>query len=99
MVILPSIKATITIIEGMVPQVLKNLDVGAVANLHLDMNNATPEMAALEFFWDFLIPGTFILMDDYAYNGYHNQKLGLDEVAKKKGVKIASLPHRTGVAY
>ena len=87
----------ITIVEGTVPQVLKNLDVGAVAYLHLDMNNATPEMAALEFFWDFLIPGAFILMDDYAYNGYHNQKLGLDEVARKKGVKIASLPTGQGL--
>jgi hypothetical protein len=87
----------ITIVEGAIPQILKGIDVEKVAYLHLDMNNATLEMAALDFFWDRLVPGAFVLMDDYAYDGYRNQKLGLDEVAKKKGVKIASLPTGQGL--
>ena len=87
----------ITIVEGAIPQILKGIDVGKVAYLHLDMNSATPEMAALDYFWDRLVPGAFVLMDDYAYDGYRNQKLGLDEVAKKKGVKIASLPTGQGL--
>ena len=87
----------ITIVEGSIPQILNNLDLRKVAYLHIDMNNVVPEMAALEFFWDRLVPGAFILMDDYAYNGYRNQKLGMDEVAMKKGVKIASLPTGQGL--
>ena len=83
--------------EGSVPQVLNDLNVEKVAFLHLDMNNAVPEMAALDFFWDNLVPGGIILMDDYAYNGYRNQKLGLDKIAIKKGVKIASLPTGQGL--
>ena len=87
----------IVIVEGSVPQVLNDLNVEKVAFLHLDMNNAVPEMAALDFFWDNLVPGGIILMDDYAYNGYRNQKLGLDKIAIKKGVKIASLPTGQGL--
>jgi len=86
-----------TIVEGSVPEVLNKLSIDKVAFLHLDMNNAVPEMAALDFFWDNLVPGGIILMDDYAYNGYRNQKLGLDKIASKKGVKIASLPTGQGL--
>ena len=61
------------------------------------MNSTVPEVAALDFFWHRLVPGAFILMDDYAYNGYRNQKLRMGEAARKKGVKIASLPTGQGL--
>ena len=39
------------VVRGVVPEVLPTVDVGRVAFLHLDMNCAYPESAALEFFW------------------------------------------------
>ena len=51
------------------PEVLAGLGIAQVAFLHIDMNCAYPERAALEHFWDRLAPGAMVLFDDYAYYG------------------------------
>jgi hypothetical protein len=57
----------VEIVQGAVPGVLPSLTIGRVAFLHIDMNCAYPERAALEYFWDRLSPGAMVLFDDYAY--------------------------------
>jgi len=85
------------IIEGSIPDTLNKVESKKICFLHIDMNNTLPEVASLEYFWDRLVSGAFVLFDDYAYKGYRSQKLGLDVVAKKKGVKIVSLPTGQGL--
>ena len=85
------------IIEGSIPDTLEKVDSNQICYLHLDLNNSQPEVASLEYFWERLVPGAFVLLDDYAYYGYHTQKLELDAVAEKKGVKIVSLPTGQGL--
>lgn len=87
----------VEIIEGPIPETLDKCKSEKVAYLHLDMNCSAPEVAALNYFWDRLVPGAFVLMDDYAYHGYRNQKLGMDAFVDKKGLKIASLPTGQGL--
>lgn len=87
----------VKIIEGSIPEILKECKSEKVVFLHLDLNCSAPEVAALDYFWDRLVPGAFILMDDYAYYGYRNQKLGMDAFVNKKGLKIASLPTGQGL--
>lgn len=55
------------VVPGSVPEILPAVNVARVAFLHLDMNCALPERAALEHFWPKLSPGGFVLLDDYAY--------------------------------
>jgi hypothetical protein len=64
--------------------------------LHLDMNCAPPEVAALEYFWDRLSPGAVILLDDYAQSTFIAQKIALDEATSRKDVKILTLPTGQG---
>lgn len=87
----------VKIIEGSIPETLNECKPEKVAYLHLDMNCSAPEVAALDYFWDRLVPGAFILMDDYAFNGYRNQKVGMDAFVNTKGVEIASLPTGQGL--
>ena len=87
----------VQIIQGPVPETLDQVKTQKVAYVHIDMNCSPPEVAALRFFWDRLTPGGFVLFDDYAYRGYRSQKQALDEVAKEKGVMIASIPTGQGV--
>ena len=61
------------------------------------MNCSPPEIAALEFFWDRLVPGAFILLDDYAYYGHKSQKLAIDAATRSKKVDVASLPTGQGL--
>jgi hypothetical protein len=87
----------IRIIQGSIPETLNRVETRRVAYLHLDMNCSPPEVAALNFFWDRLLPGAPVLLDDYAYQGFESQKHAMDAVAKEKGVMIASLPTGQGL--
>jgi hypothetical protein len=87
----------VTLVKGSVPSTLDNVEIKSVAFLALDMNNTVPEVAALEYFWPRMKKGAICLMDDYAYAGYLPQKKALDEVAKKFGAEIASLPTGQGL--
>lgn len=85
------------IVVGPIPETLAAVKGGQVAYLHLDMNCAPPEVAAFNYFWDRLVPGAFILLDDYAYYGFEPQKAAMDAAAAGKGLKIVSLPTGQGL--
>jgi hypothetical protein len=85
------------VVQGAIPQVLPTLDVGAVAFLHIDMNCAYPERAALEFFWNRLSNGAIVLLDDYAYFGHDRQASAMDDAVRELGTRILSLPTGQGL--
>lgn len=85
------------IIVGAVPETLGQVDAQAVAFLHIDMNCAPPEVAALRFFWPRLSPGAFVLLDDYAYRGHDEQRRAMDALATELGVQICALPTGQGL--
>jgi hypothetical protein len=47
------------------------------------MNNTTPEIAAAERFWDRLVPGGIIVLDDYGWRKQINQKIAFDSNVSK----------------
>jgi hypothetical protein len=85
------------IIVGAIPETLAQVKAQRIAYLHLDMNCAPPEVAALTYFWDLLVAGAPVLLDDYAYLGYSQQKLAMDDFARGRGVSICSLPTGQGL--
>jgi hypothetical protein len=87
----------VKIIQGRVPDTLPQVKTKQISYLHLDMNCAPPEIAALNYFWEKLISGAMVLLDDYAYIGYQPQKEAMDVFAKERGVRILSLPTGQGL--
>lgn len=87
----------VTIIPGPVPITLDRLGQGPFAFVHIDMNCAPPEIAALKHVWDSLTPGALILLDDYAYMGYEPQKLAIDALGGELGFEVLSLPTGQGL--
>lgn len=87
----------VRIIQGSIPETLDYVKAKKIAYLHIDLNCSLPEVEALNFFWNRLTQGAYILLDDYAYCGYTNSKLGMDTFAKKKGLMIAALPTGQGL--
>ncbi|MHB8138207.1 MAG: TylF/MycF/NovP-related O-methyltransferase [Smithellaceae bacterium] len=85
------------IIKGAVPETLAQVDTDKVAYVSIDMNCVMPEVAALEFFWDRLVKGGLIILDDYAYPGSEDQKRAHDQFAQSKGVQILTLPTCQGL--
>ncbi len=87
------------IIAGTVPETLDQVDAATVAFLHIDMNCAPPEVAALRYFWPRLTPGALVLLDDYAQRGRDEQRLAMDELARELGVPICALPTGQGLLF
>lgn len=87
----------VKIIVGAIPETLDQIRATRVAYLHIDMNCAPPEVAAVSHLWDRLVPGAMILFDDYAYYGYRQQKLAMDAFAETKKVSVLSLPTGQGL--
>jgi len=87
----------IEIVKGRVPDVLPELKAQEVAFLHLDMNCAFPEVAALRFFWERVSSGGIVLFDDYAYSGHDAQMRALGEAAWALGTEALVLPTGQGL--
>ncbi len=87
----------VEIIRGAIPDILPLAKTEKIAYLSIDMNSVIPEIAAAEYFWDKIVKGGIIVLDDYNYSGYMPQKKAFDEFARKKGIEILQLPTGQGV--
>ena len=87
----------VRMIRGPVPDTLNQVQSEKIAYLHLDMNCAAPEVAAFNLLWDRLVPGAFVLMDDFAFLGAESQKAAMDAAAAARNAQIASLPTGQGL--
>lgn len=85
------------VVQGVVPDVLPSTAIRRVSFLHLDLNCAAPERAALEYFWPRIEPGGFVLFDDYAFHGVPAQKQAIDDWAAASGAAVLSLPTGQGL--
>jgi O-methyltransferase len=87
----------VNIIKGPIPDTLTQFTGNKVCYLSIDMNCVKPEVDALEFFWDKLVSGAPVILDDYGYPGCIEQKRAHDAFAARKGVNILSLPTCQGL--
>lgn len=87
----------VEIIRGPVPDTLDQVDAERIAFLSLDMNTRDPEIAAAERFWDRLVSGAAIVLDDYGWRKHREQKLAFDEFAEKRGLQVLALPTGQGL--
>ena len=89
----------VIIVRGVVPETLPQVKTAKVCYLSIDMNCAAPEIAAAEYFWDKLVSGAVIVLDDYGWGGHEEQKLAFDSFAARKGVMVLSLPTGQGLIF
>lgn len=82
----------VKIVKGIVPETLQEVQVDKIAYLSLDMNCTAPEIAALEYFWPKMVPGAYVVIDDYGWISHVEQRDAFDNWAKKAGIPILSLP-------
>lgn len=88
----------VEIIKGAVPETLSLVKSDKICFLSIDMNCVQPEVYALEYFWDKMVSGGVIVLDDYGYaNSTNDQKEAHDNFAKSRGVQILTLPTCQGL--
>lgn len=87
------------IIKGTVPETLTQCTAEKICYLSIDMNCAGPEIAAANHFWDKLVTGAVIILDDYGFIGHEEQQAAFDAFAKEKNVRILQLPTGQGIIF
>ena len=87
----------VKIIKGSVPSTLPQVKANKICYLSIDMNSVIPEIEALEYFWDKLIKGGIVILDDYGFVNHKEQKKAHDTFAKSKKTKVLSIPTGQGI--
>jgi O-methyltransferase len=87
----------VRIIKGIVPYSLPECNTEKICYLSIDMNSVEPEIAAMNYFWDKVVKGGVVILDDYGFPMHINQKLAFDTFAREKGQTILCLPTGQGV--
>jgi O-methyltransferase len=86
------------LVRGMVPDTLSEFPADRrVAYLSIDMNIVLPEIAAIEFFRDRLVPGAIVLLDDYGWSTHTAQKEAFNAFARAHEAMILNLPTGQGL--
>ena len=87
----------VRIIKGIVPYTLEQCQAEKLCYLSIDMNTVEPEIAAANYFWNKIVKGGVVILDDYGFPMHINQKIAFDEFAKLHGQTILSLPTGQGI--
>ena len=89
----------VRIVQGVIPGTLEQVTAERVGYLSIDMNCVAPEIAAAEYFWDKLVSGAVMVLDDYGFELHEPQKRAFDEFARKRGVAVLSMPTGQGLIF
>ena len=84
-------------VVGAVPETLTQVDIPQVCYLSLDMNCTIPEIEAFRHFWPRVVPGGWVVLDDYCYAGYDEQHYAFNTLAEELGFQILALPTGQGL--
>ena len=79
------------------PATLVECDAREICYLSIDMNSVEPEIAAATFFWDKVVKGGVVFLDDYGFPLHINQKIAFDRFVLERGQSILCLPTGQGI--
>lgn len=79
-------------VRGAIPGTLDQVTSEKIAYLSIDMNCVQPEQDAVQHFWPRLTSGAVVLVDDYGFRGYEDQKRAWDAFAESVNVPILQMP-------
>lgn len=85
------------VIRGTIPDILPDVRPERVCYLSIDLNCVEPSIAAADHFWPLMSSGAAMILDDYGFPGFLDQKLAFDEWARRRDVEILSLPTGQGL--
>lgn len=86
----------VVITKGFIPETLSNAP-EKIAFLHIDLNNAPAEIAALEELFGRMPPGGVLVLDDYGQIGYRRQFNAENKWFNERGYHVLELPTGQGL--
>lgn len=89
--------SNVMVVRGKLPDTLQQVCPERIAWLHVDLNSAVHEVASLEYLWDRICVGGFIVLDDYGFAIFSAQTRAHQTFFNSKGLTIAELPTGQGL--
>lgn len=87
----------VKIVSGDIRNTLPHSCPASISFLHVDLNDASAEIWALEHLWEKLVPGSLILFDDYANLGLEAQYAAVNQFISEKEKSILTTPSGQGL--
>ncbi len=87
----------VRVIKGVVPDVLSEVCPDEVAYLHLDMNAADAEIGALEVLFERVVPGGFVVLDDFGHSRHRHQFTEERAWFRTNGHEVLEIPTGQGL--
>jgi hypothetical protein len=88
----------VKVCKGRIPDVFAGATPERIAYLHIDLNEAPAELAALDHLFERVVPGGFVILDDYEWAGaYRAQKLAEDPWFASRRYRVMPLPTGQGL--
>ena len=87
----------VKIVRGIVPDSFAEASPAKIAFLHIDMNSEQAEMLALEYLFDKVTPGGFIVFDDFGWKTNVNQMSAELAFMTERGHHVMELPTGQGM--
>jgi hypothetical protein len=87
----------ITVTKGRVPEVFAEVCPERIAFMHIDLNNSTAEIGALEALYDRTSPGGIIVFDDFGWSAAEAQYQAEIEWFRSRDLAIFPLPTGQGL--
>lgn len=82
----------------MIPTVFYDSLPREISYPHIDLNQAPPEISALEMLFPKIVPGGIVMPDDYEWGGaYRAQKTAEDEWFDQRMYRVIPLPTGQGL--
>lgn len=87
----------VRLIKGFLPDSFAQGAPDKLAYLHIDLNNANGELAVLDYLFDRVVPSGIIILDDYEWGCYREQKQQEDPWFAARGYRVFPLPTGQGL--
>jgi O-methyltransferase len=90
----------VKLLKGEIPMIFEGNAPQKIAYLHIDLNEAPAEIAALDCLFDRVVPSGMIILDDYEWaDAYRAQKLAEDPWFEARGYRVMPLPTGQGLVF
>ena len=90
----------VRLVKGLIPASFEGSIPERIAYLHIDLNQASAEVAALDSLFDRMVPGGILILDDYEWSmAYRSQKLAEDAWFDRRGYRVMPLPTGQGLVF
>ncbi|MAZ80001.1 MAG: hypothetical protein CMD72_04570 [Gammaproteobacteria bacterium] len=87
----------VNVVRGLLPDSFKSQIPDKLAFVHMDLNSAETEIALLNLFFDKLVPGGMLILDDYGTMGYEKQYYKEKEFFANLNYSVLELPTGGGL--